>query len=98
VKFQASSLDLYFGSMLINHSCKSASKPLNAQYCTWARSHRGRHYDCAYTAFTRFWCTPTQHVQPKPSSDFALRHWLPKLVFCKTFAHIRSGSRCRLIF
>jgi len=34
VKFQVSSLDLYFGSMLINLSCKSASKPLNAQYCT----------------------------------------------------------------
>jgi len=28
--FQASSLDLYFGSMLINLSCKSGGKPLNA--------------------------------------------------------------------
>jgi len=34
VKFQASSLDLYFGSLLINLSCKSASKNLNEQYCT----------------------------------------------------------------
>jgi len=25
-----------------------------SQYCTWTRSHRGRHYDCAsYTVFTR---------------------------------------------
>jgi len=62
-----------------NLSCIRASKPLNGQYCTWARSHRDRHYDCAcYTVFTRFWCTPTQNVQPKPSSSFALRHWLPK--------------------
>ena len=56
-KFHASSLDLYFGSMLINLSCKSASKPLNAHYCPSARSHRGRHQDCAYTVFTRFWFT-----------------------------------------
>ena len=32
--------------------------------------------------FTRFWCTPT-HVKSKPSSDFASRHWLPKLVYTK---------------
>jgi len=39
---------------------QSACKPLNAQYCTWARSHRGCHYDCAcYTVFTRYGCTPT---------------------------------------
>jgi len=73
VKFQASTLDQCH-HLLINLSCKSASKPANAQYCTWARSHRGRHYDCAYTVFTRFWCTPTPHVQSKPSSDFARRH------------------------
>jgi len=38
----------YFESMppfAHKSSCKSASEPLNAQYCTWARSHRGRHYD-----------------------------------------------------
>jgi len=28
--------------------------------------------------FTRFWYAPTQRVQPKPRSDFALRHWLSK--------------------
>jgi len=49
----------YFGSMPpFAHkpvSCKSLSKLLNDQYCTWARSHHGRHYDCAcYTVFTRF--------------------------------------------
>jgi len=27
----------------------------------------------AYTVFARFGSTPTQHVQPKPNSDFALR-------------------------
>jgi len=65
--------------LLINLSCKSASKPLHVQYCTWAKSHHGRHYDWAsYTEFIRFSCTPTQHVQSKPSSVFALRHWLPK--------------------
>jgi len=83
----------YFGSLSsLAHKpfLQSASKPLSAvsarsavcfcsQYCSWARSHRGRHYDCAsYTVFARFWCATTQHVQPKPSSDFALRHWLPK--------------------
>jgi len=55
----------YFGSMPpFAHKpfLQSASKPLNAQCCTWGRSHRGRHYDCAYTVFTRFWCTPTQHI------------------------------------
>jgi len=31
----------------------------------------------SYTVFTRFGCTPTQHVQSKPSRDFALRQWLP---------------------
>ena len=46
VKFQASTLDQCH-RLLINLSCISASKPLNAQYCTWARSHRGHHYDCA---------------------------------------------------
>jgi len=97
VKFQVSCLDLYFGSMLIHLSCKSASKPLNARYCTGARSHRGRHYNCAYTVFTRFWCTPKQHIQPKLNSGFVLRHWDSKQAFYKTFAQI-SGSRCHLIF
>ena len=46
VKFQASTLDQCH-HLFINLSCISVSKPLNAQYCTWARSHRGRHYDCA---------------------------------------------------
>jgi len=91
VKFQASTLDQCH-HLLINLSCKCASKPLNAtsarsavaygfwsQYCSWARSHRGRHYDCAsYIVFTRFRCTPTQHVQSMPNSDFAPRHWHPK--------------------
>ena len=94
VKFQASTLDQCH-HLLINLSCISASEPLNAQYCPWGRSHRGRHYDCAcHTVFTRFWCTPTQHVQSNPSSDFALRHCLPKQAFYKTFAHIRSGPGC----
>jgi len=97
VKFQSSTLD-HCHHLLIKFSCKSASKPLNAQYYTWARSHRGRHYDFAcYAVCTRFWCTSTQHIQLKPSSDFSLRHWLPKQVFHKTFAHIRSGSRCHLV-
>jgi len=32
--------------------------------CTWARSHRGRHYDCAYTGtvFIRFGCTSKQEL------------------------------------
>jgi len=54
VKFQASTLDQCH-HLLINLSCISASKPLNAQYCTYARSHRCRHYNCAcYIVFTRF--------------------------------------------
>jgi len=62
VKFQASTLDQCH-HLLISLSCKSASEPLNAQYFTWAGSHRGRHYDCAcYALFTRFWYTTTQHV------------------------------------
>ena len=100
VKFHAFTLDQCH-HLLINLFCKSASKPLNAQYCTLARSHRGRHYDCGCyrpTVFARFWCTPTQHVQPMPSSDFALRHWFPKQAFYKTFAHIRSGTRFHLMF
>jgi len=44
MKFQAATLDQRH-RLLINLSCKSASKPLNAQHCTWARSDRGRHYD-----------------------------------------------------
>jgi len=86
VKFQASTLDQCH-HLLINLSCKSASKSLNAtsarsavwqhafcsQYCIRAWRHRGRHYDCAsYTVFTRFRCTPAQYVQSKLSSDFAL--------------------------
>jgi len=55
VKFQDSTLHQCH-HLLINFTCKSACKPLNAQYCTWARSHRGRHYDCAYTVLIRFWC------------------------------------------
>jgi len=43
-----------------------------------------------FSIFTRFWCTPT-HIQSKPSSNFALRHGLPKLV-CNTCAHKRRGS------
>jgi len=62
MKFQVSTLDQCH-NLLIILSCKNASKPVNAQCCTWARSHHNRHDDCAcYTAFTRFWCTPTQHV------------------------------------
>ena len=48
VKFQTSTLDQCH-HFLINLSCKSASIPLNAHYCTWARSHRLRHSDCAYS-------------------------------------------------
>jgi len=44
----------------------------------------------AFFIFTRFWCTPT-YIQSKPSSNFALRHGLPKLVY-KTLAHNRRGS------
>jgi len=42
----------------------------------------------AFSTFTRFWCTPI-HVKSKPSSDFALRQGLPKLVYK---AHKRRGS------
>ena len=77
VKFQASALDQCH-HLLINLSCKSVGKPLDAQCCN-ALEEEGvaafRHYDCAYTVFTRFWCTPTRHVQPKPNSDVALKHW-----------------------
>jgi len=49
VKFQASTSNQCH-HLLINLSC------ISAQYCTWARSHRDRHYDCTcYTVFTRFW-------------------------------------------
>ena len=44
----------------------------------------------AFSIFTRFWCTPT-HIQSKPSSNFALTHGLPKLVY-KTCAHKRRES------
>jgi len=44
----------------------------------------------AFSIFTRFWCTPT-HMQSQPSSNFALRHGLTKLVY-KTLAHKRRGS------
>ena len=62
VKFQVSTLD-HCHHLFINLSCTSASKPLNAQYYTWARSHRGRHYDCAlvilYCIYTLLMCTNT---------------------------------------
>jgi len=44
----------------------------------------------AFSVFTRFWSTPP-HTQSKPSSNFALKHGLPKLVY-KTCAHRRRGS------
>jgi len=44
----------------------------------------------AIFVFTCFWCTPT-HVKSKPSSGFALRNRLPKLVY-KTCAHKIRGS------
>jgi len=44
----------------------------------------------AFSIFTRFWCTPT-HIQSEPSSSFALRHGLSKLVY-KTLGHKRRGS------
>jgi len=44
----------------------------------------------AFSIFTRFWCTLT-HIQSKPSSNFALRHGLLKLV-CKTCANKKRGS------
>ena len=57
-------------SMLSAHDLQYA---FCSQYCSWGRSHCGRHYDCAsYTVFARFGCTITQHVQSKPSRDFAL--------------------------
>jgi len=31
-------------------------------------------FSAAYTVSTRFGSTPTQHVHPKPNSDFALRY------------------------
>ena len=83
MKFQASTLDQCH-HLHINLSCKSDCKPLNAisarsaaylpsKYCSWARSHRSHHCDCAsYPVFTRFGCTLPQHVQLKPSRDFAL--------------------------
>ena len=39
----------------------------------------------AFSIFTRFWCTLTE-IQSKPSSNFALRHGLPTLIY-KTCAH-----------
>jgi len=91
VNFQASALDQSH-HFLINLSCKSVGKPLNA---ISARSAVGflqpilqlskkslrpplRMLFLYSTVFTRFGCTPTQHVQSKPSRKFALRHWLPK--------------------
>jgi len=50
----------------------------------------------ACSVFTRFWCTPT-HIQSKPSSNFALRHGLPKLVY-KTCSHKRRGCGSYPIF
>jgi len=38
--------------------------------------------------FTRFWCTPT-HVQSKSSSNFSLRHRLPKSASAK-LSHIQD--------
>ena len=61
-----------------------------SQDCSWAKSHRGRNYDCVFFYLHTCWYIPT-HVQSKPSSDFALRQRLPKLVY-KTCAHIRRGS------
>jgi len=59
VKFQASTLDQCH-HLLINLSYISASKPLNAQYYTWARSHRRHHYDCACCCiYTLLICTNT---------------------------------------
>jgi len=64
-RFDSKVPSFYFGSMPpFAHSCKSASKPLHAQYCTWGRSRHGRHDYCAsYTVFTRFGCTATPHGQ-----------------------------------
>jgi len=44
----------------------------------------------AFSIFMRFWCTPTL-IKSKLSSNFALRHGPPKLVY-KTCAHKRRGS------
>jgi len=98
-KLQASILDENY-HLLEKLSCKKFVKismfqvqdlqyDFCSQYCSWARGHCGRHYDCVFI-FTRFWCTPTL-VQSKPSSDFALRRWLAKLVY-KTCAHKKCGS------
>jgi len=65
-----SKVSSFYRHLLINFSCKSTRKPLNAQYCTRERTHRGRHYDCAcYTVFTRFWCTSTQHVSTPTEAE-----------------------------
>jgi len=82
VKFQASTWDQCH-HLLINLSCKSASKPLNALSARSAvcflqpisqlsTKSSGRHYDCAsYTVCTCFGCAPTQHVHSKHSRDVA---------------------------
>jgi len=43
----------------------------------------------AFSIFAHFWCTLTQ-IQSKPSSNFASRHGLPKLVY-KTCGHKTRG-------
>ena len=111
VKFQASTLDQRH-NLLINLFCKSARKPLDARSARSAvgflqpilqlsktSSRPTLRLRFLYCISTLRMCTNTaQHVQSKPSSNFALRRWLPTKAFYKTFAHIRSGYRCHLIF
>ena len=89
VKFQASTLDQCH-HLFINLSCISASKPLNAQYCTWARSHRGRHYECALVILYLM-CTNTA-CSTEAEQRLCSEALTP--AFYKTYAHIRSGCRC----
>jgi len=91
-KFQASTLGVKSHQWLVKLSCKSAFENLDAkvrnlqydfckQYCSWARSCRGRFYGCTCYIYT-LPCTCSvnhAHVQSKSSSEFALRRRLPKV-------------------
>jgi len=54
-------------------------------------------YDCTYTVFTRFGCTPTAR-STETEQRLCSKALTSEEVFYKNFTHIRSGSHRHLIF
>ena len=103
VRFQASALDQCH-HLLINLSCKSASKPLNVISARSAvcflqpilqlskKSSRPKlRLRFLYCIYALRMHTNTARSIEAEHAETALRQWLPKQAFYKTFSHIRSG-------